>query len=54
MVVAQLVDRLPLTTEIRGSNPDIDKILSTNCAIEKTKIMKKRQRMAHINKIAKG
>ena len=46
MVVAQLVKRSLPTSEIRGSNPVIGKILSTklftNCIIEKTKIKKKR------------
>ena len=43
LVVAQLVERLLLTPEVRGSNPVIGKIyiehwsLSTNC-IDKTKI----------------
>ena len=35
---AQLVERMLLTQEIRGSNPDIGKIVSTNCTIRKTKI----------------
>ena len=48
VVVAQLVERLLPTPEIHGSNPDIGKILFTNCTIEKTKIMKKRPRMAHL------
>ena len=47
MVSAQLVERLLPTSEIRGSNPVIDKILSVNCTIEKTKIKKKRPGMAH-------
>ena len=46
--VALLVERSLLTPEIRGSNPDISKILSTNCTIEKTKLMKKRLGMAHL------
>ena len=33
MVVAQLVEQSLPTQEIRSSNPDISKILSTNCAI---------------------
>ena len=41
MVVAQLVERLLPTPEIHGSNPDIGKILSTNCTIEKMKIKKR-------------
>ena len=44
VVVAQLVERSILTPEIRGSNPDIGKILSTNCPTEKTKIKKKEKR----------
>ena len=48
--MAQLVERLLLTAEIPDSNPDIGKILSTNCTIEKTKIKKKRPGMAHIKK----
>ena len=36
------------TPEIRGLNPDIGKILSTNCTIEKTKIQKKRPGMVHL------
>ena len=41
MVVAQLVERSLPTREIRGSNADIGKILSTNCTLEKMKIEKK-------------
>ena len=37
--------------EICGSNPVIGKILSTNCKIEKTKIKKKRQGIAHLKKV---
>ena len=47
MVVAQLVEWSIPTPEIHGLNPDIGKILSTNCTIEKTKIKKKRPGMAH-------
>ena len=36
VVVAQLVERSVPTPEILGSNPDIGKILSTNCTMEKT------------------
>ena len=50
VVVAQLVERSLLTPEIRGSNPDIGKVLSTNCTIEKTKIKKKRPGMAQLKK----
>ena len=35
VVVAQLVERLLLTQEIRGLNPEIGEILSTKCTIEK-------------------
>ena len=48
VVVAQLVEWSLPTPEIRNSNPDISKILSSNCTIEKTKIMKKRPGMAHL------
>ena len=48
VVVAQLVERWLLTPEIRGSNPDISKILSTNYTLEKTKIQKKGLRMADL------
>ena len=37
MLVAQLVERSHPTPEIRSSNPDIGKILYTNCKIYKTK-----------------
>ena len=37
MVVAQLVEGSLPTPEIRGSDPDIGKILSANCTIEKGK-----------------
>ena len=37
VVVAQLVERSLPTSEIRGSNPDIGKILSTNCKNTKGK-----------------
>ena len=42
VVVAQLVERSLPTPEIHGLIPDIGKILSTNCTIEKTQIKKKR------------
>ena len=48
VVVAKLVERSLLTPEICGSNPDIGKISSTNCAIEKTKTKKKRPGVAHL------
>ena len=48
VVVAQLVERMLLTQEIRGSNPDIGKIVSTNCTIRKTKIKGKRPGMDHL------
>ena len=41
MVVAQLVERSLPTPVICGLNPDIGKILSTHCTIEKTKLKKK-------------
>ena len=47
------VERLLLTPEIRGTNPDIGKILSTNSTTEKTKIKKKRPGMAHLRKTIK-
>ena len=37
MVVAQLEERSLLTPEVRGLNPDISKILSTNCTIKNRK-----------------
>ena len=39
--MAQLVDRLLLTPEICGLNPVIDKIVSTNCTLEKEKDIEK-------------
>ena len=48
LVVAQLVEQSVPTPEIRSSNPDISKILSTNCTIEKMKMKKKRPGMAHL------
>ena len=48
MVVAQLVEPSLPTPEIRGSNPDISIILSTNGTKEKTKIRKKRMRTVHL------
>ena len=55
MVVAQLVERSLPTPEVRGSNPVIGKLLSDIClfavnCVEKTKIKKKRPRMAHLKK----
>ena len=41
VVVAQLVEQSLPTPEIRGSNPDIGKILSSNCKIEKIEIKKR-------------
>ena len=35
VVVAQLVERLLPTPEIRGSNPNIYKVLSTNCELNR-------------------
>ena len=46
--MAQLVAQSLPTTEIRGLNPDTGEILSTNCAIEKTKIKKKRLGMVDL------
>ena len=37
LVVAQLVEQSLPTPEIRALNPNIDNILSTNCAIKKDK-----------------
>ena len=48
MVVAQMVERSLPIPEIRGTNPDIGEILSTNCTIEETKIKKKKPVMAHL------
>ena len=50
VVVAQLVEQLLPTPDIRGSNPDMGKILSTKCTLEKTKIKKKRPGMSHLQK----
>ena len=44
VVVAQLVDWSLPTSDIRSSNPDNGKILSTNCTIEKAKKKRKRGR----------
>ena len=46
VVVVQLVERSLETLEIRGSNPNIGKILAANFTIGKTKIKKKRPGMA--------
>ena len=52
VVVAPLVEWSHPTPEIRGSNPNIGKVLSTNYnKIEKTKIKKKRPGMAHLKKM---
>ena len=40
MAVAQLIERSLPTPKVRGLNPDIGKILSTNSTIEKTKVKK--------------
>ena len=52
MVVAQLVEQLLPTPEIRGLNPNIGIVLFSNCKlqIENTKIKKKRPGMAHVKK----
>ena len=54
-VVAQLVQRSPLTPEIHGSNPGIGKLLPNICllstVLKRRKIKKKRgQGMAHLIK----
>ena len=54
MVVAQLVKQLLTTPKIRGSNPDIDKILLTYSTLDKTKIKKNRPGMAHLFKNIMG
>ena len=58
VVVDQLVEQSLPTPEIRGSNPVIGKILSTqlstNCIIEKTKIKKRMPGMAHPKKHVEG
>ena len=48
VVVAQLIERSLPTPEICGSNPNIGEISSTNCALEKTRIKKNRQGVAHL------
>ena len=48
VVVADLVERSLPTQKIRRSNPDIDKILSTICTIEITKIKNMRLGMTHL------
>ena len=48
VVVAQLVEQPLWKPEIYSLNPDIGKILSTNCTIEKTKINKKRPGLTHL------
>ena len=56
VVVAQLVERSLPTPEICGSNPNIGKIISTNCTIENRKDTnkenkdKKRPVLAHLKK----
>ena len=49
--MAQFVERLLPTPEIRNSNPDIGKVLSANRKLEKTKIKKKRPGMAHLKEM---
>ena len=52
VVVAQFVERSLLTPLIHGLNPNIGKVLSTNCNyIKKMKIKKKSPGMAHLKKI---
>ena len=41
VVVAQLVERSLLTPEIRGSNPNIGKVLSANCKLNRKDEKKK-------------
>ena len=57
VVVAQLVEHSLPIPEVRGSNPVIEKnyieLFNVNC-IEKTKIKKKRPRMAHLKKLVKS
>ena len=48
-MVKLVAQSLP-TPVIRGSNQDISKTLSPNCAIEKMKIKNKRPGMAHLLK----
>ena len=48
VVLAQLVEQLLPTPEIRGLNPDIGKVLPTKCTKERTKIKKKRPEMVHL------
>ena len=48
VVVPQMVERPLPIPEIRGTNPDIGEIFSTNCILEKIKIKKKRPVMAHL------
>ena len=51
VVVAQLVERSLTTPEIRGSYPNMGKILSTNCTFKKKRKNKeKRLGMAHLLK----
>ena len=51
--MAQLVERTLPTPKMRSLNPDVGKILSTNCTIEKMKIKNKRLGMAHLRKTFK-
>ena len=53
VVVAQLVEQLLETLEIRGSNPNFGKILTANFTIGKTNIKKKMPGMAPIKKNVK-
>ena len=56
VVVAQLVERSLLTSEVRGSTPVIGKILLNICllstVLKRRKINKKRLEMAHFLKIS--
>ena len=52
VVVAQLVERSLPTAEIRGSNPNIGKVLTTNCKLHrKDENKEKRPGMPHLKKI---
>ena len=47
--MAQLVEKLLPTPEIRSLNSNIGEILSTNSTIGKTKTKKERRGMAHLS-----
>ena len=52
LVVAQMIEQSLSTPDVRGlsSIRDINDQYSTNCNLEKTKLMKKRPVMAHVYK----